>query len=83
MILHEDIDNTDSNSVLDLDQENDVNLIQRDTNTSMTKHQTTENKSLNVEENINDTMEDNDEKFLNDDMDIADCNLIADKKVLL
>ena len=44
----------------------------------MTKHQVTENQSLDVKENINEMPEDKYEKFLNDDMDIADCNLIAD-----
>ena len=68
----------DSNSEVDLDQENDVFLIQRDTNTFMTKHKVTENQSLDVKEKINEMPEDNNEKFLNDDMDIADCNLIAD-----
>ena len=72
----EDIDNTDSNSVVDFDQENDVILTQRDTNKTI--HKVTENQPLNVRENISEMNEDKYETFLHKDMDIADSNLIED-----
>ena len=72
----EDIDNTDSNSVVDFDQENDVILTQRETNKTI--HKVTKNQPLNVKENISEMNEDKDEEFLHKDMDIADSNLIKD-----
>ena len=73
---HEDINNPDSNSVTDLDQESDEILIQRGTNIFMTKHQGIENQLPFVEDNIRLTTEENFEDILQQDKDNAHSNSI-------
>ena len=76
-ILHEDIDNSDSNSIIeDLDQGTDAILTQTDTNIFNTKHHGTENQLPFVEENMRLTNEENDTEILLQDMDNAHSNSV-------
>ena len=75
-ILYEDMANTESISIEDLDQETDVILTQRDTNTFIT-HQGIENEIL-VEENHSRTTEENDEAIFQEDMDNGGSNSVGD-----
>ena len=60
-ILHEEMDNSDSNLVSDLDQESDVILTQSNANTFMKKDLGIENELLVTEENKNKTTKEHDE----------------------
>ena len=70
--FHEDMDNADSDSEADLEQEMDVILTQKDINTFMNKQQEIENPYVVVEENISKTTEEDAENILHKDMNNAE-----------
>ena len=71
-MMKEDIDNADSNSEVDLDQEHNFILTQGKTNSFMTKHQEVENQDLVFEENISKLTEEDDDKSLGEHMNNPD-----------
>ena len=74
-ILLEEMDNADSNSEGDLEQETEVILTQKDINTFMNKEHRTEN---HYQENISEVSDEDDERISQEDMENADFNSVTD-----